>query len=188
MLNVLRIDFLGGRTGACRPPDGFLTWPVTGEPVLRTTPPSDGLRGGGGGIFCAEPGLSSSTGDSMKLSSKLGVDEHDRPSVATLPNRKGGNCVSALVGRCGTKLVVYALVRDSDGLVTGRLRLVKESANAATGIAKRAHSLTQVTEETTAVRAQPGMPVGLARYLAIADPEKCQCRDLVSILVSAREE
>ncbi len=145
MLNVLLIDFLGGRTGACLPPDGFLTWPVDGEPVLRITAPSDGLRGGGGGIFWAEPGFNSSTGDSVKLSSKLGVDEHDRPSVATLPKRKGGSCVSALVRRCGTKLVVYALVRDSEGRVTGRLRLMKESANAATSIFSECiHSLRQL--------------------------------------------
>jgi hypothetical protein len=50
----------------------------------------------------AELGLGSSTGDSVKLSNKLGVDEHDRPLVATLPKRKGGNDVSEVLGLCGT--------------------------------------------------------------------------------------
>jgi len=66
----------------------------------------------------------SSTGDSLKLSNKVGVDEHDRPSAATLPNRKGGSCASADSGRCvGIHLDACVLLRVSEGRVTGRLRL-----------------------------------------------------------------
>jgi hypothetical protein len=75
---------------------------VEGEPVLRLAAPSEGLRGGGGGIDWTELGLGSSIGDSVKVSNRLGVDEHDRPLVATLPKRKGGNDVSELSGLCGT--------------------------------------------------------------------------------------
>ena len=77
---------------------------MEGEPVLRLVAPRDGLRGGGGGIGWTELGLGSSIGDSVKDSNKLGVDEHDRPLVATLPKRKGGSDVSELSGRCGTEL------------------------------------------------------------------------------------
>lgn len=61
---------------------------------------TDVLRDGGS-IEPKPDGRGSSTGDSVKLSSRLGVDEHDKPDVATLPNRKGGNWISAVVGRWG---------------------------------------------------------------------------------------
>lgn len=129
MLNDLLINFLCGRANDCRPADGFLTCPVEGEPVLRLAAPIEGLRGGGAiaiATGCAELGLVASTGDSVKLSNKLGVDEHDRPLVATLPKRKGGSDVSAVLGRCGTKLVEYALLRQSEGRVIDRLRLQEQ--------------------------------------------------------------
>jgi hypothetical protein len=66
----------------------------------------EGLRGGGSMEAAPSDGGAPSTGDSAKLSSRLGVDEQDRPWVATLPNRNGGNEVSALVGRVvGMQLV-----------------------------------------------------------------------------------
>ena len=78
--------------------------------MFLLTPLSDGLLGGGGGIFCADSDFRSSTGDSVKLSNRLGVDEHDRPLATTPdPNWKGGNSVSEVLGREGTKLVEYAL-------------------------------------------------------------------------------
>ena len=51
MLSDLLTDFRGGLVAACLPPDGFLTCPVEGEPLLLLIAPSDGLRGGGGAIF-----------------------------------------------------------------------------------------------------------------------------------------
>lgn len=63
-----------------------------------------------------------STGDSVKDSSKLGVDEQERPWVATLPNRKGGSVFSALVGRC-RKQPAERPFRARVGRVTGRRRL-----------------------------------------------------------------
>ena len=86
---------------------------------------SDVLRGGGGIEPAALDGRSSSTGDSVKLSSKEGVDEHVSPLGATLPNRNGGSCVSALDGRWGMQLAEYPFVRDSAGRVTGLRRLGK---------------------------------------------------------------
>src|ERR1700753_3964662 len=124
MLNDLLINFRWGRTKAGLPADGFLTCPVDGEPVDLLIEPSDGLRGGGGGICWAELRMYPSTGDSVKLSSRLGIDEHDRPlAAATLPNRKGGNWFSEVSGRCGTYVVERAFVRVNEGRVTGRLRL-----------------------------------------------------------------
>ena len=93
--------------------------------MVRPIAPSEGLRRGGRGICCAEGDVRSSTGDSVKLSNRLGVDEHNIPFVATFPKRKGGNWVSVLVCLCGTKLIECALVRDSEGLVAGRFRLVE---------------------------------------------------------------
>jgi hypothetical protein len=50
------------------------------------------VRRGGGSI---EPKVSFSP---MGLSIRLGVDELPKSAVATLPKRKGGNGVSALLG------------------------------------------------------------------------------------------
>lgn len=83
---------------------------------------SDGLRGGGS-MDATPEGEAASTGDSVKLSNKLGVEEHERPFVATLPKRKAGSEVSALAGRCGMLLVENPLCRDNEGRVAGRLRL-----------------------------------------------------------------
>lgn len=102
-------------------------------------PPNDGLRTLAAGICWVVEGLGSSTGDSVKLSSKLGVDEHDRPLVASFPKRKAGNDVSADVGLCGMKFVDSALVRESEGRVTGRLRL---------GMGQREHSRARDREAT----------------------------------------
>lgn len=97
MLKDRRISFLCGRTKAGRPAEGFLTW-LAGEPVQRLALLTDVLRGGGS-IEPVPDGRGSSIGDSMKLSSSAGVDEHERPEGATLPNRNGGSWVSAVVGR-----------------------------------------------------------------------------------------
>jgi hypothetical protein len=65
-----------------------------------------------------------STGDSVKLSSRLGVDAQDMPCVLTLPKRKGGSNVSVLVvGLCCGIWVVDLFERVNEGRVTGRLRL-----------------------------------------------------------------
>lgn len=96
MLSERRISFLCGRTKAPRPADGFLTW-LAGEPLLRVALLSD-VRRGGGSIEPVPDGRRSSIGDSVKLSSSVGVDVHERPLGATLPNRNGGSCVSAVVG------------------------------------------------------------------------------------------
>ena len=60
---------------------------------------SEGLRPGGSIDTLGEG--ATSTGDSVIPSTKLGVDEQDRPVVATLPKRKGGSGCSELCGRCG---------------------------------------------------------------------------------------
>ena len=83
---------------------------------------SDVLRGGGS-MPAALTGFTSSTGDCVKLSSRLGVDELARLLVVTFPNRNGGSRVSALVGRGEMWFVENPLLRVNDGRVTGRLRL-----------------------------------------------------------------
>jgi len=114
------------------PADGFLTCPADGEPVARHPPLSDVRRDGGGSIGAAPDAFTSSRGDSAKLSSRLGVDEHETALDSTLPKRKEGNWVSALVGRCGTWPKEKVLFRDSEGRVTGLLRLKWSSSLAGT--------------------------------------------------------
>lgn len=96
MLKDRRISFLCGRTKAGRPAEGFLTW-LAGEPLMRLALLTD-VRRAGGSIEPEPDGRRSSMGDSVKLSSSVGVDEHERPEEATLPNLKGGSWVSAVVG------------------------------------------------------------------------------------------
>ena len=86
-------------------------------------PQREGPLDRGGGICCAEEGLVSSTGDSVKLASKLGVEAHDRPFVATLPKRKAGRGTSDVYASCGICVVESALTRDKEGRVAARLRL-----------------------------------------------------------------
>lgn len=69
--------------------------------------------------------MGSSTGDSVKLSNRLGVEAHDRPLVAAFPKRKAGREVSADDGLCGMTLADCTRVRESEGRVTGRRRLEK---------------------------------------------------------------
>jgi hypothetical protein len=76
------------------------------------------VRRGGGSI---EPKVSFSP---MGLSIRLGVDELAKFAGATLPKRKGGSGVSALLGLWGTLLVeANGFVRRRLGRLTGRLRL-----------------------------------------------------------------
>lgn len=84
MLNDRRISFLCGRMKVLRPAEGFLTWFDEGDPVPRLDTLNE-VRRGGGSIEPMPDGRSSSTGDSVKLSRRLGVDEHERPLGATLP-------------------------------------------------------------------------------------------------------
>jgi len=98
------MSFRCGRGKAGRLAEGLRTWPVEGEPFARLMLLSDGLRAGGS-IEAPPDGVAASTGDSVKPSSKLGVDEDAKSLVATLPNRKGGSEVSAVLGRCGMLLV-----------------------------------------------------------------------------------
>lgn len=89
--------------------------------MLRLAAPIDVLRGGGS----MEPKISfSAMGDTAVGSTKLGVDEHVRPDVATLPKRNGGSGVSALCGRWWILFAEKPFVRVSDGRVAGRLRLM----------------------------------------------------------------
>jgi len=60
-------------------------------------------------------------------STKLGVDEHVRPEVATLPKRKGGRGVSALCGRWWMLFAEKPFVRVREGRVAGLLRLMNVS-------------------------------------------------------------
>lgn len=100
MLSDRRITRFCGLTKAGRPADGFLTCPVDGEPDARAPLLID-VRRNDGSIPPAFRVERSSTGDAVMVSSKLDVDEHERVGGATLPNRKGGNCVSGLVDRLG---------------------------------------------------------------------------------------
>lgn len=68
--------------------------------------------------------LGSSTGDTLSPSTRLGVDAHDRPLAAKVPKRKGGSGFSTPGPFCGIQLVDCALVRTSEGRVSGRLRLM----------------------------------------------------------------
>lgn len=106
-----------------RSAEGFRTCPEEGEPLLRFPTLREVLRGGGSIEPIPDGCCKSSTGDSLKLSNRLGVDEHVRPLVATLPNRKGGSWVSVLLGRCGMWLVERPLVRVRVGLLAGIRRL-----------------------------------------------------------------
>lgn len=58
----------------------------------------------------------------MKLSNKLGVDEHDKGLLATFPNRKGGKSISAPPS-LGEAFAECVLLRKSEGRVSGRRRL-----------------------------------------------------------------
>lgn len=64
----------------------------------------------------------------MKLSNRLGVEEHDRPPLTAFPKRKAGREVSAEDGLCGATCAPCVLLRKSEGRVTGRRRL-KEMIN-----------------------------------------------------------
>jgi hypothetical protein len=57
------------------------------------------------------------------LSIRLGVDELAKSPGATLPKRKGGRGVSALLGRWGMLLVEKGLERARVGRLEERLRL-----------------------------------------------------------------
>jgi len=59
----------------------------------------DGRRGMGGSTELAVGVPIPSTGDSLKLSNKLGVDAHEMPLPAMLPKRNGGSEVSVVDGR-----------------------------------------------------------------------------------------
>ena len=92
--------------------------------MVRLAAPSDGRLAGGGGIVGVLDVLMSSTGESVKLPSKLGVEAQEMPLLVTLPKRKGGRDVSAENGLCGMgALEWYCARRVNEGLVTGRLRL-----------------------------------------------------------------
>jgi hypothetical protein len=109
-----------------RSTDGFRTCPDEGDPFPRFTRPSVLLRGGGSIDPMPDGCSESSTGDSVKLSKRLGVDEHARPLVATLPNRKAGSWVSALLGRCGMLLEESPFVRVRVGLLAAGRRLPRQ--------------------------------------------------------------
>lgn len=78
------MSFLCGRMKAPRPTGGFLTWFDEGDPMLLFETLNE-VRRGGGSMEPTPDGLDSSTDVSVKLSKRLGVDEHERPLVATLP-------------------------------------------------------------------------------------------------------
>jgi hypothetical protein len=82
-----------------------------------------GRRGGGSIEPTTVVCVRSSTGDSTKLSSTMGIDGLDEPMGATLPNRKGAVWFSALLGLRRMLLVEAAFGRERTGLVTGRFRL-----------------------------------------------------------------
>lgn len=63
-------------------------------------------------------------GDAVKLSNKLGVDEHDKGLVATFPNRKRGKSVSAPLS-LGDAVAECVLLRESEGRVNARRRLAR---------------------------------------------------------------
>ena len=92
MLRERRICLRGGRLKVGRPLEALRTWPAHGEPELRPMGAAEVRRGGGS----IEPKVSFSP---MGLSIRLGVDELAKSAVATLPKRKGGSGVSALLGR-----------------------------------------------------------------------------------------
>jgi hypothetical protein len=71
--------------------EALRTWPAHGEPELRLMGPAVGRRWGS-----IEPNVSFSP---IGLSIRLGVEELPKSTVATLPKRKGGSGVSALLGR-----------------------------------------------------------------------------------------
>ena len=88
-----------------------------GEPELRLTAPVEGRRHAGS----IEPKVSFSL---IGLSIRLGVDELAKLPGATLPKRKGGSGVSALLGLCwGMLLVEKGLERARVGRLEERLRL-----------------------------------------------------------------
>ena len=90
-----------------------------GEPELRLTAPVEGRRHAGS----IEPKVSFSL---IGLSIRLGVDELAKLPGATLPKRKGGSGVSALLGLCwGMLLVEKGLERARVGRLEERLRLTR---------------------------------------------------------------
>jgi hypothetical protein len=97
--------------------------PDEGEPLHRLEAPIVGRRGGGSIEPMFDVWTRSSTGDSVKLSSTIGIDGLDEPLDATLPKRKGGTCVSALLGLRRMLLAEAAFGRDREGRVTGRFHL-----------------------------------------------------------------
>ena len=115
MLNDLRTCFLG--RGGTR--DDLRATPAAGDPLthLAMPMPKDGRLDPA--AFGA-PAKSASTGDSEKLSRRLGVDEHVRLETP-LPNWKAGNKDSRLFFS-GSEVVEKPLVRVRPGLC-GRLRL-----------------------------------------------------------------
>ena len=110
----------GGRLKGGRLLKGLRTWPTHGEPEFRPTAPVEGRRHAGS----IEPKVSFSL---IGLSIRLGVDELAKLPGATLPKRKGGSGVSALLGRCwGMLLVEKGLERLRVGRLEERLRLWRE--------------------------------------------------------------
>jgi hypothetical protein len=123
MLSERRTCLRGGRLKAVRLLLGLRTWLTHGEPELRPKAPVEGRRHAGS----IEPKVSFSL---IGLSIRLGVDELAKLPGATLPKRKGGSGVSALLGRCwGMLLVEKGLERERVGRLEERLRLGRMLAN-----------------------------------------------------------
>jgi hypothetical protein len=140
MLRERRTCLRGGRLKAGRLLKGLRTWLTHGEPELRPTAPVEGRRQTGS----IEPKVSFSL---IGLSIRLGVDELAKLPGATLPKRKGGSGVSALLGRCwGMLLVEKGLERERVGRLEERLRLRRMLADCCRGEGETSDLLRQLQE------------------------------------------